>query len=174
MGISFATAKLLDFANQDDVLLASHNPFALITLAHLRTQQAHHDPDKLSAAKIQVTKLLYRHGWSKQRIIVLFDVINWMMALPERYEQRYWQAIRQLEREHKMKWISPMEQSFIDEGFKKGRHQGASSILERQLTERFGPLSQAAQKKLARASEEQLEAWSVAILEAQSLKQVFG
>jgi hypothetical protein len=76
MGISFATAKLLDFAAQADALMASHNPFALVTLAHLRTQQAGHDPDRLYAARWQLTKLLYEHGWSKRRIIVLFKVIN--------------------------------------------------------------------------------------------------
>lgn len=46
MGISFATAKLLDYASRED-LESSQNPFALVTLAHLRTQQAHHDPDRL-------------------------------------------------------------------------------------------------------------------------------
>lgn len=44
------------------------------SLAHLRTQQARHDPDALYAAKWQLTKLLYQHGWHKERIIVLFKV----------------------------------------------------------------------------------------------------
>lgn len=39
----FTAAKLLDFAGQTDELQASHNPFAWITLVHLRTQQARHD-----------------------------------------------------------------------------------------------------------------------------------
>ena len=58
MGISFAIAKLTDYAARSDELLASHNPFALIALAHLRTQQSRHDPDQLFAAKWQLTKLL--------------------------------------------------------------------------------------------------------------------
>jgi len=45
--------------------------------------------------------------------------------------------------------------------------------LERQLTRRFGPLPQSARKKLAEAGNEQLAAWSDALLEAQSLRQVF-
>jgi hypothetical protein len=44
MGISFASAKLLDYARQTEELAASGSPFALITLAHLRTQQVRHDP----------------------------------------------------------------------------------------------------------------------------------
>jgi flagellar biosynthesis/type III secretory pathway protein FliH len=153
----------------------------LITLAHLRTQQARHDPDQLYEAKWQLTKLLYQHGWRKERIIILFKVINWMMSLPEPHQQRFWQAILKLEKERKMEWISPLEQSFIDKGWKKGleqgmelgRKQGALTVLERLLTRRFGPLPKTAQKKLAKADLGQLEAWSDALPEAQSLKQVF-
>jgi hypothetical protein len=189
MGISFATAKLPDYADRSAALLASHNPFALVTLAHLRSQQAHHDADKLYTAKWQLTKLLYQHGWSKQRILVLFNVINWMMALPEAYQQQYWEAILQLERKSKMKWISPLEQSFIDKGrqkglqeglekgiekgIEKGRKEGAAALLEHQLTRRFGPLPQTIHKKLAKASVAQMGIWSDALAEADSLKQVF-
>ncbi|NYE61639.1 hypothetical protein FHW58_002846 [Duganella sp. 1224] len=197
MGISFAVAKLQDYAARSEALLASDNPFALITLAHLRTQQARHDPDKLFAAKWQLTKLLYQHGWRKQRIIILFKVINWMMALPQPLQERYWKALLKLEKERKMEWISPLEQSFIDKGWKKGLEQGiekgiergiekgleqgiergrkeeAVRMLARQLSKRFGPLPEAVQNKLAKAGLAQLEAWSDAALEAQSLKEVF-
>jgi uncharacterized protein YbgA (DUF1722 family) len=190
MGISFAAAKLLDYAGRTDVLLASHNPFALVTLAHLRTQQAHRDPDELYAAKWQLTKLLYQHGWRKQRIIMLFNVINWMMALPASHQRRYWQAVLQLEKERNMKLLNPLEQMFLDDGLKKGleqglvrgleqglergRREGAALLLERLLVQRFGPLSQTTRKKLSRASMEQIGVWSDALAEAQSLKQVFA
>ena len=186
MGISFTTAKLLDYAARSEGLLASHNPFAWVTLAHLRTQQAHHDPEELYAAKWQLTKLLYQHGWSKRRIIVLFNVINWMMALPEPYQERYWQAIVELEKEHEMELFNSLEQSFIDKGWQRGlekgleqdleqgRQEGAVALLERQLTRRFGPLPQTARKKLAKASLAQLGAWSDALPEAESLKHVFN
>jgi len=194
MGISFATAKLLDYGALGDKLLTSANPFALITLAHLRTQQARHDPDQLYAAKWQLTKLLYRHGWSKRRIIVLFDVINWMMALPAPHQKRYWQAIRQLEKERKMKWVEPLEQFYRDQGWERGlkkglqqgrqegrqegvgqgRQEGAAALLERQLIRRFGPLPQTVRNKLAKASLTQIDAWSDALPDASSLKQLFA
>ena len=103
------------------------------------------------------------------------------MTLPEAHERRYWQATRQLGREHKMKLLNPLEQMFFDDGIKKGlergleqgRREGAVTLLERLLVKRFGPLPQAARKKLAKASLAQLEAWSDALPEAQSLKQIF-
>lgn len=190
MGISFATVKLLDYVGRDDELLASRNPFALVTLAHLRTQAARHDPDQLYAAKWQLTKLLYQRGRSKQRILMLFKVINWMMALPTPHQERYWQAVLQLEKERKVEWISPLEQSFIDKGVKKGlerglqrgleqgleqgRREGAVLVLERLLVQRFGPLPLTARRKLAKANIEQVAAWTDALSVAQSLKQVLG
>lgn len=146
-------------------------------LIHIEVQ-ARHDASMASRVfdynyrihKWQLTKLLYQHGWHKERIIVLFKVINWMMVLPDTYQRRYWQAVIKLEKERKMEWITPLEQMFIDDG----RQKGAMAIIERQLTRRFGPLPQTARKKLAKASMEQLEAWSDVLSDAQSLKQVFA
>lgn len=174
MGISFATAKLLDYADRDEELLASDNPFAWVTLAHLRTQQARHDADQLYAAKWQLTRLLFEHDWHKERIIVLFNVINWMMVLPEPLQRRYWQAVVKLEKEQKMKLINPLEQMFLDDGIEQGRREEARELLERQLTRRFGPLSKTMRARLAKASLEKLREWNDAVSEAQSLKQVFS
>jgi hypothetical protein len=189
MGISFATAKLQDYADQFDVLRASDNPFAWVTLAHLLTQQNRHHANQLYAAKWQLTKLLFQHGWRKARIIELFKVINWMMVLPHQLQQRYWQAVIKLEKEHKMEWITPLEQMFLDKGLQKGlkkglaqgleqgrqqgRQEGALTLLERQLTRRFGPIPQAVRSKLAKASLAQLAEWSDVVPEAASLKEVF-
>lgn len=174
---TFTTAKLLDYAADLDALAASHNPIAWVTLAHVLTQQAQHDPDTLYAAKLHVTRLLFQHRWKPRRIMVLFDVVNWMMVLPEAYQRRYWRAVLRLRKEHEMKLLNPLEQMFLDDGVKigleQGRAQGAVALLERQLTQRFGPLPQTVRKKLEKASVAQVEAWSDALLEAQSLKQVF-
>lgn len=186
---TFTTAKLLDYAADMDALAASDNRIAWVTLAHVLTQQAHHNLDTLYAAKLRVTRLLFQHRWKPRRIMVLFDVANWMMVLPESYQRRYWQAVRRLRKEHEMKLLNPLEQMFLDDGVKiglekglkkgrqegleQGRAQGAVTLLERQLTRRFGPLPQTVRRKLEKASVAQVEAWSDALLEAQSLKQVF-
>lgn len=197
MGISFATAKLLDYAGRDAELQASRNPFALVTLAHLRTQQTRHAAQERFAAKWQLTKLLYQRGWSKKRIIILFKVINWMMTLPEALQLRYRRAFETLGRTHQMEWIDPYDAQRIAkaeekgrkhgwriglkegkaegraEGREEGRGEGAALLLERQLTTRFGPLPQTVRRRLAKASLEQLAHWSEILLDAQSLRQVF-
>ncbi|WP_373991351.1 hypothetical protein [Duganella sp. BuS-21] len=129
---SFATAKLLDYADTD-ALEASHHPFAWVTLVHLCTQQAHHDPDALCAAKLHLTRLLFKHRWKRRRIIVLFNVINWMMALPEPHQRRYWQAVLRMEKEHEMKLLNPLEQMFLEDGIKKGLEMGVETGMEKGL-----------------------------------------
>ena len=93
-------------------------------------------PNKRCAAKLHLTTLLFRHGWSKKGL-----------------EQG-------LERG-------------LEQGLERGRKEGAVALLERLLEQRFGALPQTIRKKLAKASFAQLEAWSDALAEAQSLKQVF-
>jgi flagellar biosynthesis/type III secretory pathway protein FliH len=61
-----------------------------------------------------------------------------------------------------------------EQGREEGRAEGAVALLERQLIQRFGPLPKTAQVKLAKASVAQVEAWSDALVVAESLKQVFG
>ncbi|MHA4867377.1 DUF4351 domain-containing protein [Duganella sp. PWIR1] len=197
-GFTFTTAKLLDYAADTDALEASHHPFAWVTLVHLRTQQAHHDPDVLYAAKLHLTGLLFKHRWKRRRIIVLFNVINWMMALPEPHQRRYWQAALRLEKEHEMKLLNPLEQMLFDDyrekgrregleqglekgleqgreqGLAQGRAEGAAALLERLLTQRFGPLPKTVLSKLKKASVAEVEAWGDALAAAESLKEVFG
>lgn len=187
---SFGTAKLLDYTTDALALEATRNPIAWVSLVHVRTQQTHHDPNQRYAAKLRLTKLLFRHGWRQRRIIVLFNVISWMMTLPKSHERRYRQAIERLIREHEMKKeYNSFQQLFVDDGIKigqergrqegieqgieQGRKEGAVALLERQLVQRFGPLPQTAHKKLAKASLAQVETWSDALAAAESLKQVF-
>lgn len=127
---AFTIAKLLDYAADTAVLEASDDPIAWITLTHQRTQQTHHDPQKRSVAKLHLTKLLFQHRWKSKRIIVLFNVINWMMTLPEPHQRRYWRAVLRLEKEHEMKLLNPLEQMFFDDGIKRGVEQGLKQGLK--------------------------------------------
>ena len=55
----------------------------------------------------------------------------------------------------------------------KGRVEGKSSLLKRQLERRFGVLPKWASDQLENAKEEELEAWSETILTAPTLEAVF-
>ncbi|NYT23909.1 Rpn family recombination-promoting nuclease/putative transposase [Alcaligenaceae bacterium] len=59
------------------------------------------------------------------------------------------------------------------EGLEKGLKQGASGILEHQLSHRFGPLSAEVLHRLRHAGTEQIQAWSLNLLDAKTLEEVF-
>jgi flagellar biosynthesis/type III secretory pathway protein FliH len=157
------------------------NPFALITAAHLQTQQTKHDPEARYQAKGVLVRLLYRQGWDKQRILDLFAVLDWMMRLPEELEQKLWLEIETIEGENKMRYVTSVERHAIkrgmeqglEQGLKKGKLEGEATILQRLLTKRFGPLPEETQCRLRTATLDQLDLWTERLLDAPTLSTVF-
>jgi hypothetical protein len=186
MGIRFAVAKLAVYAELIDELLLERNVFALVTAAHLLARQTHGKEEARYAAKWRLVRLLYDRGWHKRRIIDLFTVIHWLMPLPVEWERRLRRNIRRLERRHSVEWLSEYDQLRLErrekrgirigraEGRQEGRQEGAAEVLGRLLCRRFGALSPTVQKRLAKASPEQLAQWGEAVLDAKTLKQVFS
>jgi hypothetical protein len=182
----FPIVKLLDYADQLAQLEVSDNAFALVTAAHLRTSQTKHNPPARYAAKLALVRLLYQHDWSRQRILDLFAVLDWMMRLPEALEQKLWQDIGEIEGEKQMRYITSVErigmkrgwiegnQIGLAEGKLEGKLEGETKLLVRLLTKRFGPLSAATQAQLDNATTDQLEHWADAILDAPTLDAVFA
>jgi hypothetical protein len=182
MGIRFPVAKLSAFADLVAELLLERNVFAWVTAAHLLAQQTHGEPAQRYAAKWRLVRLLYERGWRKRRIIDLFKVVYSLMPLPAELDGRLWRNIRRLERRRQVEWLSEYdqlrvrqgEQRGIKAGRQEGRQEGAAAVLERLLNRRFGAVPPAVRKRLAKASPEQLVRWSEAVLDAQTLKQVFS
>jgi len=186
MGIRFAVAKLSAYAELVDELLLERNVFAWVTAAHLLARQTHGKKEARYAAKWRLVRLLYDRGWHKRRIIDLFTVIHWLMPLPVEWERRLRRNIRRLERRHSVEWLSEYDQLRLErrekrgirigraEGRQEGRQEGAAEVLGRLLCRRFGALSPTVQKRLAKASPEQLARWGEAVLDAKTLKQVFS
>ncbi|HEY9279037.1 MAG TPA: DUF4351 domain-containing protein, partial [Eoetvoesiella sp.] len=56
----------------------------------------------------------------------------------------------------------------------EGRQAGEAALLQRLLIRKFGPLPQPIQQRLQSATSAQLETWSLNILDATSLDQVFA
>lgn len=64
-------------------------------------------------------------------------------------------------------------QQGLQQGQKKGVLQGQAQLLARQLERKFGPLPSHYQTWLSRASADQLQRWSLHVLEAQRVEHVF-
>jgi hypothetical protein len=188
--IQFATVKLLDYAGLLENLLQNPNPFALVTVAHLLTQQTRKNPSKRYQAKWRLARLLYERDWDKQRILDLFGIIDWLMKLPQDLEIQLWTSLQDLERNKAMPYVLSIEKIARQEGLQEGRQEGlqegrqeglqegrrteAIALLSRLLTKKFGALTPEWEPRLAAASLEQLEMWGETLLDATSLNAVFG
>ena len=85
--------------------------------------------------------------------------------------------IKDMLADHSRSWIHQWKREGKKEGRlegkMEGRVEGAAAILTRQLSQKFGPLPHLATRKLAAASAAQLEAWSLNLLDADTLDEVF-
>ena len=180
--LEFPVAKLTDYDEKLDELLASENAFGLITAAHILTRKTRKKHQERYEAKLLLIKILYQRHWDKQRVINLLTVVDWLMTLPAWLDTKVWQEIETIEEIEKMQYITSIERIGIAkgrvegqvEGIAKGRVEGETKLLKRLLERRFGALPAWATEKLSNASESSLEAWGEAVLTAPTLDAVFS
>jgi hypothetical protein len=79
----FPTVKLLDYWQQWNKLEQNPNPFAIITMAHLKAIATHGQPEDRFKAKFVLIKMLYQRGYSRQQILELLRFVDWIMMLPD-------------------------------------------------------------------------------------------
>lgn len=133
LDFQFPVVKLLDFAGREDVLEASDNPFALVTRAHLATMQTRHDPASRHQGKVRLIRELYERGMSREDVLQLFRIIDWMMDLPKALEQLFKQEAEQIEQETHMAYVTSVERLAREEGQIEGRTAMLIRALERRL-----------------------------------------
>ncbi len=156
----FPVVKILDYREKWEMLETSHNPFAIVVQAHLKTLETQKDDTSRSRWKVTLTKELYRRGFSKADIVKLFRFIDWIMRLPEELEKRYYQEIVQFEEEIKMPYMTIAERIGMEKGIKQGIEKGVKRGLNKgevigeiRATQKFlkrpvTPIAQLARKSL--------------------------
>lgn len=198
IGIRFPSAKLVKYASpwrwRKLEKLAKTNPFAVVVMAHLQAQSTRQDPDGRFRAKLGLIRRLYESGYERGEIESLFRFIDWVMWLPEAYEEKLGIELEQLETETKMAYVTSWErmgirkglQQGLEEGRKKGKEEGIrvgvqkgilrgkAALLKHLLVRRFGELPSWAEERLEAAEAMQLERWSDRILDAACLADVFA
>ncbi|WP_269494299.1 DUF4351 domain-containing protein [Castellaniella sp. S9] len=144
--------------------IAPSNPFAVVMMAQLtalwfRRKAARLDP------KVELMRCLAGYGYARGDIDALVRLVDWMIALPEALEPDYMRALEALEQEHAMTYITTPE--------RVGLRRGQAELLLRQLARKFGEVPEATDKRIRSATAAQLETWSLNILDAETLDDVF-
>ncbi|NGZ07526.1 MAG: DUF4351 domain-containing protein, partial [Magnetococcales bacterium] len=117
-----------------------------------------------------------------------------VLSLPEELDNQFWTDLSNFEENRKMPYITSVErigeergrlmgiqigeqrgiQIGEQRGIQIGEQRGEAKVLTRLLQRRFGPLPDWAQEQISQADSRLLEAWSIQILDAQTLDEVFA
>jgi len=126
----FPTVKLLDYWQHWNKLEQNSNPFAIITMAHLKAIATHGQPEDRFKAKFALIKMLYQRGYSRQQILELLRFVDWIMKLPDELEHKLIESIDSIEEERKMRYKSYIERKAEKQGMQQGLLEGIAVALK--------------------------------------------
>jgi len=131
LNFQFPVVKLLDYQKNWSALTASRNPFAIMVMAHLKTKATRNNASERFSSKLSIIRGLYDGGYSKEEIVQLFRLVDWMMTLPKELRSRFNYEVSSIEEEKKMPYITSIERLGIERGIERGNLQTQrQSIIE--------------------------------------------
>ncbi|MFP4184439.1 MAG: hypothetical protein ACLFRW_07655 [Halorhodospira sp.] len=173
----FPVAKLLDWEDRWSELEADPNPFASVVLAQLVAKRVS-DAHKRKVLKTELTRRLLDQGYSRDDTLQLLRLLDWFLQLPENLEAEYHAELHELEEAYKMPYVTSFERAGEERGLQKGRQEGrreeGSELLLLLLRDKFG--SEAAERyrqRVEQADEETIRAWSIRVLRAETIEDIF-
>jgi hypothetical protein len=134
----FSVAKILEYRSRWGNLEKDSNPFAVVVMAHLKTQETRSDMEERKRWKFNITKSLYGRGYSRDDILNLYRFIDWIMKLPEEAEALFQQDMEKFEEEKKMQYVTNAERIGIKKGIPLGMIKDAQEMVIEALEVRFG------------------------------------
>jgi hypothetical protein len=137
VSLKFPVVKLMDYQKQLATLEQHSNPFAMVVLAHLYTQETRGQPEQRYALKWQLTRMLYERGYTKRDIQLLFRFIDWVMRLPPALKEQFRTQLIAYEEERKMTYVTETIQLSREDGVQQGVQQSTREDVVEVLTLRF-------------------------------------
>jgi hypothetical protein len=124
--MNWPAVKLLDYADREQELEQSKNPFARVVLAHLKALETQGDPESRRTWKFRLVRGLYERGFRKEEVRQLLRVIDWLMELPQRLQKRFERELDKYEEERQMPYVTSFER------------EGMFELIEVALRAKFG------------------------------------
>jgi Putative transposase, YhgA-like len=141
--VVFRIAKLIDYADQGAELEAGANIFGPITLATCKAIETRNDPAARGRWKLHLVKWFHKLKLPREHLRMLFDVLDYMMTLPEEFERIFEAEVAKIEEEEQMRYVNSIERAILkrereaglEEGIEKGREEGIEKGIEKGLLE---------------------------------------
>ncbi len=106
----YLVVKLIDYRIKTLELDLSSNPFASVILVQLAALDTKRKPDEeRKQVKFELTKRLYKKGFTKENVLNLYKFIDWLIGLSTPLELEYLNEIYELEEATKMAYITNAE-----------------------------------------------------------------
>lgn len=109
LSLQFPIVKLLDYEADWSQLEQSDSPFAVLVMAHLRTQATTQDLTLRLQWKLSLIKRMYEVGYSRDKILQLFRLLDRLMTLPPDLDLNFKAEIERFEAEQQMTYITSIE-----------------------------------------------------------------
>ena len=157
--------SLLDWRTSWDELESMENRFAVVVMAHIKAGESR-DGEHRRHWKMQLIRMLYQRGLSREDILELFRLIDWVITLPPGVEEKFHEELNAFEEEMQMPYITSVE--------RRGILKGEAAVLLRQMERKYGSdAAQAWRQKVAQADSESLLFWTDRILTAKTIDEIF-
>ena len=154
MEFKFPQVKLLDYEAQWSRLENSSNPFALLVMAHLKTQATRGDAQGREGWKWTLVQLLYERDYTEEDVIRFFRVLDWMMTLPSVLQESFDSKLRQYQEERNMPILSNIERRALETGRQEGLVEATRVAIVEVLRARFGEVPTAGLERVNQIRDE--------------------
>ncbi|MFQ5630777.1 MAG: hypothetical protein ACE5I1_18555 [bacterium] len=166
----FPVVKLLDYRDKWVELKNDPNPFAIATMAFLKTVETKGNDSERYQWKKRFLMELYRKGMRREMVLSLYEFISVVMALPLAKDRILYEEIKQTTEEKKMSVLTIAERVGKREGRKEGRREGIKEMLCDILEIKFGAAGLQLAKQAKRISSlETLQKIRIGLKQAQSI-----
>ncbi|MDB9373420.1 Rpn family recombination-promoting nuclease/putative transposase [Nodularia sphaerocarpa] len=126
LSLQFPIVKLLDYEARWLELEQSDSPFAVLVMAHLRTQATTQDLTGRLRWKLSLIKRMYELGYSRDKISQLFRLLDRLMTLPPDLDLNFKTELKRFEAEKEMRYITSIERI----GIAEATQQSIAKILK--------------------------------------------
>jgi hypothetical protein len=134
MKLRFPAVKLLDYRGQEKRLRRSRNPFAIVTLAHLKALETRRSPNARMQAKLELIRLLRGQKDLRREVFDLLRFIDWELALPQDKEEELRETLEKEDPEMGKKYVTSWERMAMH----KGKLELSRAHINTALEIRFG------------------------------------
>ena len=140
----YLICKLMDFEQDAAVLEKDPDPAAVIIAAHLAARRTVGKTRLRRWLRWVLTRRLYEHGYSKEQILDLYRLLDWLLTLPKKATLAFREDLVKYEELKRMPYITSNERIGREEGRQAALQENIIEVLEA----RFGAVPYAWRERL--------------------------